>query len=485
MMDDVLTVLPNASSLIESMRSIGYSFETAIADIIDNSISGDAKQVDIFLNSSDGQPYIQIIDNGFGMNNEELIEAMRLGSKNPTEERLKSDLGRFGLGLKSASFSQCRVLTVISKKDKQINGYQWDLDLVQRTDKFSIRKLRKNEIEEISNINILYQFSHGTIVQWQNFDRISSASQNLEDELDELMNNTIDHIGLIFHRFIEDNLSIRVNHEAIYPKDPFLRNHAGTQELQRKKIKIEEEYIYLYPFVLPHYSKLTNEDKRKSGKIKEQYKAQGLYLYRNKRLIVWGNYLGLSRRSELGKNARIRVDIPNTLDYIWEIDVKKSSATVPSIIKKNLLSVISDGEIISKKVNTFKGKKEFRIDKPLWQYHSSREEEFYFSINQENELYKQFVKLLDENQRKIFAVFLRSLEDNIPTQAIYSQISDGKKLQVTEDTELTILFHEQLKVMKSLSGININSWLKAVILEEPYASNKAILKLVGEELEHL
>ena len=183
MMDDVLTVLPNASSLIESMRSIGYSFETAIADIIDNSISGDAKQVDIFLNSSDGQPYIQIIDNGLGMNNEELIEAMRLGSKNPTEERLKSDLGRFGLGLKSASFSQCRVLTVISKKDKQINGYQWDLDLVQRTDKFSIRKLRKNEIEEISNINILYQFSHGTIVQWQNFDRISSASQNLEDEL--------------------------------------------------------------------------------------------------------------------------------------------------------------------------------------------------------------------------------------------------------------------------------------------------------------
>ena len=95
------------------------------------------------------------------------------------------------------------------------------------------------------------------------------------------------------------------------------------------------------------------------------------------------------------------------------------------------------------------------------------------------------MKLLDENQRKIFAVFLRSLVDNIPTQAIYSQISDGKKLQVTEDTELTILFHEQLKVMKSLSGININSWLKAVILEEPYASNKAILKLVGEELEHL
>ena len=116
MMDNLVTILPNAASLIESMRSIGYSFETAIADIIDNSISAKATKIEIFERKNNGLHYVQIIDNGLGMTNDELIEAMRLGSKNPIEKRDKDDLGRFGLGLKSASFSQCRVLTVVSKK---------------------------------------------------------------------------------------------------------------------------------------------------------------------------------------------------------------------------------------------------------------------------------------------------------------------------------------------------------------------------------
>ena len=137
----LINCLPNAASLIESLRSIGYSFETAIADIIDNSISAEASRIDIFYRKKNDNPYIQILDNGYGMNQKELLEAMRLGSKNPKEIRDKKDLGRFGLGLKSASFSQIRKLTVTSKKNGEINSYQWDLDIISETQNFDIRVL--------------------------------------------------------------------------------------------------------------------------------------------------------------------------------------------------------------------------------------------------------------------------------------------------------------------------------------------------------
>ncbi|RGS49207.1 ATP-binding protein [Holdemanella biformis] len=108
-------LIPNAPILIESTRSIGYSFETALADIIDNSLAKKANKIDVYFNSIDS-PFVMVIDNGVGMNLEELTDAMRYGSKSSLEERDRNDLGRFGLGLKTASLSQCRKLTVFSKK---------------------------------------------------------------------------------------------------------------------------------------------------------------------------------------------------------------------------------------------------------------------------------------------------------------------------------------------------------------------------------
>ena len=201
-MENIVTVLPNASSLLESMRSIGYSFETAIADIIDNSISAQANEIRVYQRQYEGKPYIQILDDGTGMGNFELIEAMRLGSKNPVDERSKTDLGRFGLGLKSASFSQCKKLTVISKTLKGINAYEWDLDWVRKTDEFAVKRLTGKEIEQIPNISQLENLVSGTIVQWENFDRIKESTSDLTDELSALMNSAVDHISLIFHRFL-------------------------------------------------------------------------------------------------------------------------------------------------------------------------------------------------------------------------------------------------------------------------------------------
>jgi len=122
---------PDPASLIESMRDIGYSMETAVADLIDNSITAGASNIDIRFSWNDGDPWLAIVDDGYGMDSDELTNAMRLGSKNPLEERDKEDLGRYGLGLKTASFSQCRKLTVISKVGESIEGREWNLNSQQ------------------------------------------------------------------------------------------------------------------------------------------------------------------------------------------------------------------------------------------------------------------------------------------------------------------------------------------------------------------
>ena len=480
-MENFITVLPNAASLIESMRSIGYSFETAIADIIDNAISAHATEINIYNRKINGSPYVQIVDNGTGMSDDELIEAMRLGSKNPNDIRSKDDLGRFGLGLKSASFSQCRMLTVVSKTNGIINGYQWDLNFVQEINRFEVKRLSSSEIGVLPNIKDLERKKSGTIVQWENFDRISISSHNLENELSILMNKSIDHISLIFHRFIDDGLKITVNFEPVIPKDPFLVKHVGTQELITKKVKIDNEVIQLYPYILPHYSKLNPADQRKSGKVSEHYKAQGFYIYRNKRLIIWGDYLGLARKSELGKNVRIRVDIPNSLDHLWEIDVKKSRANVPSKIKNNLLSAISDGDLVSKKVNTYRGKSEISEEKPIWLFLNGREDDFHFEINKKNDLYIQFMSTLDDNQKSLFNTLSKSLAASIPCQTIYSQISGGKTNQ-NRDDDLVSELKLTVQQLRSTGLVDANVWLKMLLSEEPYRSNENAIKFINKEL---
>ena len=105
--------IPEASSMIETFRAIGYSIEAAVADIIDNSISARAKNIWINFEWEGSETWLAVKDDGSGMNNDELVQAMRPDSKNPLDDRSTKDLGRFGLGLKTASFSQCRLLSVI------------------------------------------------------------------------------------------------------------------------------------------------------------------------------------------------------------------------------------------------------------------------------------------------------------------------------------------------------------------------------------
>ena len=474
---------PSAANLIESIRSIGYSFETAISDIIDNSISAKAKDIDIYLNKENYEPYIQIIDNGIGMLVDELTDAMRLGSINPNETRDKEDLGRFGLGLKSASFSVCRNLTVISKKDSKLNALKWDLDYIVETNSFNVIMLNDNQISQIPNIEKLDNIESGTIVMWSNFDRISVTSNDLFDELSNLMKSAIDHIALIFHRYLLKSVLISVNNEKIKPKDPFLLHHPGTQQLQHKRIIVDGEAIEVTPYVLPHYSNLSFEDKLLSGKVKDHNKNQGFYLYRNNRLIVWGDYLGLNRKSELSKNLRIRVDLPNSLDYLWDIDIKKSQAKVPSKISKNLLSAISDGEIVSRKVNTYRGKNEQSNVKSIWKLYTNRSSEFFLEIDKSNILYTSLKNSLNLNQRRLFDLLVKSMEDNIPFQTIYAEVASGNQNSSNMDSDLMKSVMKSLESIKNMEGTDYVAYLKSLISIEPYRNDEKLVEYLNSEIE--
>lgn len=330
--------IPFAPNLIESMRSLGYSFETAIADLIDNSISAKATRIDILLSPIDN-PYLIILDNGFGMNSGELEEALRYGAKNPLEKREKSDLGRFGLGMKSASLSQCRNLVVASKKDGAISCFSWNLDYIIQKKEWVLLEYGDEEINLLPQIDLLKTLSNGTYLMLENFDRISSSTDDLNTTLNSYMNSTIDHLSLVFHRFLNDGVNIHVNNNKIIPRDPFLSTNHGTQPLPEQFITINNSKIRIKPYILPYINKLTPEELQKVGGKEDLRTNQGFYIYRNKRLIFWGSWFRLTRKEELSKLARVMVDIPNDLDEVWGVDIKKSTVHLPDVIKKIYIPV--------------------------------------------------------------------------------------------------------------------------------------------------
>ena len=182
MKDIILT--PYAPYLVESTRSIGYSFETALADIIDNSISNYANRIDVKFNA-DEEPYVAIIDDGTGMTRGQLEQAMRYGSSSSLDAREEIDLGRFGLGLKMASMSQCRKLTVLSKQRGKISAATWDLDHINKTKEWSLITYSSTDVKNLKFYDDLNKQTSGTVVLWEELDRISESPLDFDNELNQ------------------------------------------------------------------------------------------------------------------------------------------------------------------------------------------------------------------------------------------------------------------------------------------------------------
>jgi hypothetical protein len=351
---------PPAENMIESMRDIGYSFNTAIADLIDNSIAAKASRIDIYCTlDKEGKPEVALIDDGVGMDLETLRAAMAPASRDPRGNVEKGDLGRFGLGLKTASFSQCRNLTVLSRprtsdaEPSKISGYCWDLDFVrdQRDwlcQQLSIDDVRKLVVSKRSILNgELLGATAGTAVIWSEIDRMFDGAD--DDNVQRIFQSHVSelhkHVGLVFHRYLSKSrgkLSIHINNSLVDPIDPFLENHMATSPQATETLGRGKTKIVVTPYILPHPSKIKDPELKKLiSADKGIANSQGFYVYRNERLTVWGTWFGLQKKDELSKLARIRVDINSDCDSEWGIAVDKATANPSNTVKRHLQTILN------------------------------------------------------------------------------------------------------------------------------------------------
>lgn len=365
MSDRVRIVPPKASAMLEALRGLGYSTADALADIVDNSISAGATEVRIHFSWEGGErAIISILDNGHGMNDPELEAAMRLGEKSPLDERSDSDLGRFGIGLKTASFSQCRRLTVASRKPGcAVSCLRWDLDEIAARKDGVWALLEGPAPDSGSRFSVLDGVSSGTLVLWEKLDRIVTSGYVANDFL-KMMDVVETRLAMIFHRLLEglhSKLRLLINDIPVKPWDPFLTGHPAKswnspiarQWTPAGKVEVECH-------VLPHKDMLSPVDHEAAEGPDGWNSQQGFYVYRNSRLLLAGGWLGLGygrawNREEAQKLARIRLDIPNSADTDWKIDIRKATARVPVYLKPWLTKLAEDTRNRARKVFAYRG----------------------------------------------------------------------------------------------------------------------------------
>jgi hypothetical protein len=481
---------PFAPVLFESMRAIGYSFEAAVADIVDNSVSASSTSVQIWF-SPYGVPYIAIVDDGHGMSDDELIAAMRYGSRTPLLARADNDLGRFGLGLKTASLSQCRRLTVVSIKDDHISARRWDLDTIHERQSWILLGLTQRQIEELPRIAELKALKKGTMVVWQEFDRLGVLSSQIDQALEDRMDEAREHLALVFHRLINPvrpaaNLEIAINNVPIVPFDPFLESNKATQQLPVETFSIEGHHVTVSPFILPHISKLSKTDMRIAGGEEGLRRNQGFYIYRNRRLICWGSWSKLTRQEELTKLARVRVDIPNALDHLWTLDIKKSSATVPQSIRSNLKRIIERIVERSRKVYTYRGQKtQGNGTVHVWERQSIRGG-FTYKLNRTHPLMRAVQLSLQDQQRPLFQDLLAIVENTFPLELLYSEMASDLRPELNEEAiltkqQLSATLQRIIAVLASSSDER-DQLLVQIPFMEPFSGNRELTEELIKEL---
>ncbi|WP_214071828.1 ATP-binding protein [Mucilaginibacter sp. dw_454] len=329
-------VAPQPAALIETFRAIGYNLPSAIADIVDNSIAAGAGNVWIDFSWAEENSSVTIRDDGQGMTEKQLIEALRPGTSNPLQERGRNDLGRFGLGLKTASFSQCRRLNVITKSRQEgiINFRGWDLDYVEKNDVWRIFRYCNDE-ELLGTLN---KQTSGTVVVWTIIDRIIFNQHKhiiTPAKFWDIVKDVEEHLAVIFHRFIEKkSLAIWLNNRQITAINPFMPDHPATQIFPDETF--ENGLVTIQGFVLPHAGKLSSERWSANGGSKGWTAQQGFYVYRKDRILVAGDWLGVFRKDEHTRLARIMIEIDATLDFSWQLDIRKSRAIPPRMFQQHL-----------------------------------------------------------------------------------------------------------------------------------------------------
>lgn len=422
---------PNAASLIQSLRAFGYDISTAVADLIDNSITAQADRVDIQFDWNNGNPWIAIADNGYGMSESDLFEAMKTGSRNPLEERDDNDLGRFGLGLKTASFSQCKRLTVATKKENdQVYIRCWDLDLVTKENAWILLKGASDQSSDTIK-NYLTPLKSGTIVIWEKIDRIIPGEHIDDVEYQraflEYAKAVKNHVSMVFSSYMRGTHKVKffLNERSIDMWDPFMTDNSFTTRMPTESLYVNGEEVLIKPYILPHQSKLSAEEFQFYAGLHGWNAGQGFYIYRNNRLIVAGDWLipGMEKLEQY-RLARIRIDIGNKTDSEWNIDVRKSTAIPPISIQKELKRIATVAQKRSTKIYRHRGKKLARKGKKeqffVW-HQNIRRGKIGYEINRDHPIIQSLLQTALKSQVK---ELLDLIEETIPVPMIISDYTE-------------------------------------------------------------
>jgi hypothetical protein len=337
---------------MHSLRDMGYDLPSAVADLVDNSIDAGGRRVEIVLGTDWRGSYLLVADDGHGMSERQLDEAMRYGSRRAYGDR---DLGYFGLGLKTASLSQCRRLTVATRSTPRgrTRIRRWDLDNVADWDEWLLERPRALDCRP--QLTDPLRESPGTVVMWENLDRVLGRRRVDGDAAQRRVHAAVEelrlHLGMVFHRYLSGEvrarrLRISLNGEQVPPWDPFARDEPLAQQLPTQRLRLSDDdgaaTVFVTPHILPnqhHFSSLEAHAAASGPNLWNR--QQGLYIYRRDRLVQSGGWSRLRTIDEHSKLARVAVDIPPGADEAFRINVAKMTVGLPDSLRPQLRVLIA------------------------------------------------------------------------------------------------------------------------------------------------
>lgn len=488
---------PRADGTIEALRGLGYTTESALADLIDNCISAGAREVDISFRWMGRESWISVLDDGCGMTDPELETAMRLAETNPTRPRNTSDLGRFGMGLKTASFSQARRLTVASRKSGASSCLRWDLDVLAESDDGAWLLLEGPKQGSEPMLADLEGKKSGTMVLWEVLDRIVSEGFGEQDFLD-LIDRVERHLAMVFHRFLDRSgrmVELRINGRSLRPWDPFLSWHAATWRSPEAPIGGGASRVVAQAYVLPHKDKLSEREGIEAAGPDGWSSQQGFYVYRERRLLVSGSWLGLGRgrywsKDESHRLARIRLDISNASDADWKIDIRKSTAHPPARLREQLTRLAEDVRDRARRVFLHRAHANASTGRgaavlPVWKSEMKASGRRY-RVEREHPAVRA---LLDEGGDVAARAegLLRVLEETIPVQRIWLETAESSEqprggFTAAPESSVVEVLNVLYRNLILRKGVSPDAARRQLLATEPFDLHPELVKGLPDEI---
>ncbi|WP_025677442.1 ATP-binding protein [Paenibacillus massiliensis] len=478
---------PSATPVIHALRSLGYNAGTAIADLIDNSLDAKATKIILQFKYFGNDGAIIIADNGYGMNEDTLQAAMNIGSKDPRANRQPNELGRFGMGLKTASFSLGKRLSILTKHNGTYARRCWDLDHVSQCNEWQLFTVIPDEVMQFM---CDIEGDSGTLICIDKLDRFMGAgtiNTIHERSFFAKVRRIHHHLEFVFHSIIEyGKVQVILNGNELAPWDPFLVKHPSTLEGETQVLNMNGYKIKVKYYVLPHASFLNELEYKRAGGGRGWRDHQGFYIYRENRLLHFGDWLGMFQKDTSSQLARVRIDLPNTADESWQVDIKKSGVIPPDKAKIRLETIAEFVRKISRDVFYYRTQgthtnKTFKGTLNTWELSGSDEGQ-QFVLNRNHPILSEIQKKIDDETSKLLNLYLKFVQLGSPSNIIDSPKVEEGSIQIVTDAmkELVIQFASTLTKLQVVQ--NIQQLVDALVTQPAFDGlNRKTLKSIIEE----